>query len=484
MYFINKLCENFYNDYEVVKQEETFEEVFIEIVPKSNLRVENFNISGLRDLIPFRDKLSIDFDFNGDIESIELDLIESQEDLKKIVQAYELDFDNLTVKYRILKSKNLSLCTIYSISIFSKYLNELSLLEVIYKFDRIFNEFKYITLYTPFNANLNVTGNSLSFSDTDVSHSKPNESIKSSIIKKRNSVCHINSTNSFNLIPDDFKLDGKLPFVELNSLFDKLRFVLSITMISNSTSLTNERIFGSIIGYKSLIFDIKYSELAEINNNVLTEIYDWIYSEGNVIDKSGLARNIVSLNSDANGLFSIPKSIIGSIKSGYDIYLKENVTRYLEVKNKIDDGLIDLAREQKKISQDFINNFQKGIFSYLSFFISLVAIRLLTKPDFTEILPREPALLAFLVLFIMVVFLCYSLWEITNEQKRMGEEYNNIKKRYSDILVLSDIERILNHHVDEQSFHDYINGKKLAYLIASLIILILFSISIFVISDL
>ncbi|WP_211047310.1 hypothetical protein, partial [Pectobacterium versatile] len=69
-------------------------------------------------------------------------------------------------------------------------------------------------------------------------------------------------------------------------------------------------------------------EIDPAKSMVLFDIYEWIYNQGNFVDKIGLARNIISIHTQDNSILNIPKSVLKSIESSFDIYLKDNVKQY------------------------------------------------------------------------------------------------------------------------------------------------------------
>jgi len=64
----------------------------------------------------------------------------------------------------------------------------------------------------------------------------------------------------------------------------------------------------------------------------LREIFDWVYTDGNYTDKIGLARNLISIHLKNDNLLTLDEGTIHSLESGYDIYLKDNVKQYIEIK--------------------------------------------------------------------------------------------------------------------------------------------------------
>ena len=138
----------------------------------------------------------------------------------------------------------------------------------------------------------------------------------------------------------------------------------------------------------------------------------------------------------------INSSTFESILSNYKIYEKENVKQYLQVRNKLSELLIDLQGKISSIVDSFISDFKKIFLTLVSFFISVVAIRVISKGDFIGGFTNEIIVLSFIFLLISVGLLLYSRWELTKKITLYNKHYRQIKDRYKDILSGIELEKI------------------------------------------
>jgi hypothetical protein len=197
---------------------------------------------------------------------------------------------------------------------------------------------------------------------------------------------------------------------------------------------------------------------------------------GNNNDKINIARNIISLNIDKECL-SVDPSVFQSVLSNYKIYEKENVRQYLQVRNKVSELLIDLQEKISAIVDSFIGDFKKNILTLVSFFISVVAIRVVSKGDFVGGFTNEIIGLSVVFLLVSIGLLLYSRWELSKKIDLYNKHYHQIEDRYKDVLSAIELERVFEEcdpQKDNTNTSFVLKQKKVYTWLWSLSILLLF----------
>jgi len=276
-------------------------------------------------------------------------------------------------------------------------------------------------------------------------------------------------------------LEEESPIIEKLS---KLCLLFSIISIFDITTINESEFYYKLNGYKSFEDTIKIDEIDTKLAKIYFKISSWIYTENsNVFDKIGLVRNILSLSFQSHSLF-IHESTFLSIQSGYKAYLQENVSRYIEIRNKIVDELEWVSQKSGEIVSNFLGNYQKSIFTFLSFFISVFLLRFLKTSDSgTAIFSKEVTLFSYSFLFLSAIFLVYSQLLLKKEKERLERKYTNIKNRYLDLLDINDIERILRKDSEFKYELSYIESKKNSYTQLWIITLIVLVLTVFSVSN-
>ena len=152
-----------------------------------------------------------------------------------------------------------------------------------------------------------------------------------------------------------------------------------------------------------------------------------------------------------------------SIQSSFKVYEKQNIKQYIEVRNKISDQLLDFNNRANKVIETFASGFQKSALALISFYISAIVIRVLSKGDFVNVFSIDATLLS--IAFIGGSFVYYRVakWEVIEQRKRFVDSYTHLKERYTDLLEKDDIKRILNDDKEFNADIAFINNKLKAY---------------------
>ena len=246
-------------------------------------------------------------------------------------------------------------------------------------------------------------------------------------------------------------------------------------------SIKETNIEYKLNGYRAI--DQKVAVLAIDFDSCRTyyEIYSWVYEGGNVVDKIGLARNILSLNFERDTL-RLSDTTFEAIKSAYKIYQRENIRQYIDVRNKITEQLIEFQGKADKIVEKFISDYKKSLFTIVSFFISVIIIRVVSKGDFIGSFTPEVTVLSLGFLLVAFLLMIFARWEVNKQISRCEELYIHVKNRYQDLLTEEDINKILNNDKDFNSNIGFIKERRNKYTIlwcASLFILFVVTIILF-----
>jgi len=360
----------------------------------------------------------------------------------------ELD-DEIEIKLTITKKKIENIISIYYLSNFVDKLNSLSFLTFLNVWGKNLNK-EILTLE---NQILNSTEKE--FCTNTVSLINKGSMLqcngigdinRESRIHEARTKCHWDIEN-ISLLPEDF-----FPYISENSddklvnLFQKVCLLFSCMYIFDYSSVKNDSLSYKINGFKTFGNKIETFKIKDINvfhksYESFYRIYQWIYLGGNTNDKISIARNIVSLNFDYISL-ELSETTFEAIQSNFKIYERENVKQYIDVRNKLSEILIDLQTKIGKIVEGFIGDFKKNIVTLITFFISVIAIRVVSKGDFVGGFTNEIIILSFSFLVISIGLLVYSRWELNQKVSMFEKHYSQLKDRYKDLLSTKELNAI------------------------------------------
>ncbi len=364
--------------------------------------------------------------------------------------------------FKINKKNIASNISIYDLETFSNTIGKLTVAQTFVIFNRVladtsFVNFKVLHLEKPFNT--------ATIFFTPAGDTKPTY-IFTDRHKRLDSVLTAsNYTNikEHNLTPDDFEMQIENPeYNKLCMLFYRYSALLSVIYLFDITTLNENQLEFKINGYKSIKGIIDVSQTIKGTEEYFN-IYNWVYGGGNLNDKIGLARNIISLHFLQSGEIGLKGNPFQSIQSSFKVYEKQNIKQYIEVRNKISDQLLDFNNRANKVIETFASGFQKSALALISFYISAIVIRVLSKGDFVNVFSIDATLLS--IAFIGGSFVYYRVakWEVIEQRKRFVDSYTHLKERYTDLLEKDDIKRILNDDKEFNADIAFINNKLKAY---------------------
>ena len=306
--------------------------------------------------------------------------------------------------------------------------------------------------------------NSLTFAPYDYDDSSVGAHNEGDAIRaKRDKAGHFANASQYSFIPEDFFLFGNIGCDELYTLLAKLRAISSLVFLCDFSKFDeNGNIHLRLGGYRLFSKDILRDEPFLPLNDEYYDIYKWVYGDGDVIDKVGLARNIISLHLAEDNLLLLQTGTLQSISSGYQIYLKDNVKQYIEIKNKLSEFIQDSSDKASTIAKSVGSYYKNSIWTLYSFFISVFLIRVMSKSK-DVLVTNEILFLFFAFAAITVLIINHAIAELEEDKQRFIDNYQSLKSRYGDLLIKEDLSRILES--DKQHLLDikYIDQKKSDY---------------------
>lgn len=375
------------------------------------------------------------------------------------VESEDEDDLDIEINLSIWKTNKENTISVYHTDSFFRTLNELKIVDALNSINDNFNNYLLFEV----------------FSEIETTHSEgiyisshKNKADKSLIIKESTrTLCLTLFKESSNcidflgdLLPNDFNLKKASTESAINDFFNKIKNCLSLIYISNFSSFKGDDLQINIHGYKNITNTITNFIDTE---NYLYKLYQWAYTDGDGADKLGLLRNILSLHLDPNGNVIFDKQAYSAVHSNYLIYLKGNVDSYLEIKNKINDVILDSTNKTYTIVDDLLSSFKNNIFIIITFLLTVLLVNGLKDNGAKEIFSKE-----YLSVVIIVAIISYA-WAIFMEKditERFDESSSTVKEllinNYSSIIMVSEIEDTIDPIIIKNKA--YLNRQKKKYM--------------------
>lgn len=265
-------------------------------------------------------------------------------------------------------------------------------------------------------------------------------------------------------------------------LFKSCTLFFLLIFLFDVSEIRDDKIFLKLKGHKTYEYDLEFSTLKTDSINEYKKIYEWVYSDkGKIEDKLGIARNIIGFYLRKDGV-NLDNRAFPSILSANQLYIKGNLTKYLDSRNKIYEQVEQVTSKINTSLDTFLGNFQKSVFVFVSFYLTAFIVKIFNKSDVSTAIGKEATLFGIGLLVLSVIFMIFSLIILNSDLDRANEKYNLVKQRFEDILNKDDVEKILNNDsefIKDIGFYKKRRCKFLILWITTIILLlcILFSTS-------
>ena len=266
----------------------------------------------------------------------------------------------------------------------------------------------------------------------------------------------------YEILPDDFKITIDYENNPLTGLFQRIKVLLSISFIATSSSINGNQLKGVISGQRTTEYGCEISQLQ--NNDILYSIYNWIYTGGSQIDKAIIARNVISLHCRYVSITEIDEKVMASIQSNYNLYLKENVKDYLELKNKVAEFISDTVSKTGEYATGLLDKFKSNIIAIFGFMFTVILANIVSNRPLDNIFTKEITILVECVLIGSFIYLLICYFQSKYEIKKVYESYEQLKLNYKEILTEDDLLEIFKNDEIVVKMKKTIDRSKKLYL--------------------
>lgn len=344
--------------------------------------------------------------------------------------------ESIDVKLSINKKVEENHFSIYAYDEFVKDILTLSIEQVMIAFSNLLNQVSKFLIFDVYSPIAMFTTKTMFFVPyrSQISNSDYNR-------KRRVEECKENSYfynfDTYEVLPDDFNITVNYENNPLTDLFQKITMLLSISFISTSSSINGGQLKGIINGQRTMEYCYNISDIH--NNKELYKIYNWIYTDGSPIDKAIIARNVISLHCKYVSIMEIDDKVMASIQSNYNLYLKDNVKDYLELKNKVAEFICDIVSKTGEYATGLLDKFKSNLIAIFGFIFSVILANIVSNQPLNNLFTKEITILVECVLAGSFVYLLICYFQSRYEIEKVYQSYEQLKLNYKDILTEDDL---------------------------------------------
>ena len=278
--------------------------------------------------------------------------------------------------------------------------------------------------------------------------------------------------NEIMLLPEDFCETTEFINFPLKEIFEKIKNVLSLICMANTANLKNGVLNIQVREQKINDLNISINQIENTSNEIY-KIYEWIFVDHNFVDKISIARTILELYWNQTEILEIDHKVFASIQSNYNLYLKNNVDKYIELKNKLNEYLIELTDKITDLILNIINGIKKIFFAIFSFLFTVVLANILSDAPLDNIFTKDVVILLELVLIGSIIYLNVCMKEADYKMIKDIEAYDYMKEQYSDLLDAKDLKIIFDDDKRINNIKVEYEERKQKYFLEGIIIIII-----------
>ena len=349
------------------------------------------------------------------------------------------DEENMCIVVDVNKSNVAGKVSIYEPDDFASYLESSGIEAALCEFDRVAWHQGNLTLEVQ---KENFTGwqtNNIAFIalNRDISDFEGAQIEK--VHENQRKVCTTNIQIAY-LTPDMFLVtQGCGEGDRIQTAFHKMAQVLSYYYLFDQLTISRQSIEYKMVGLKCINGTINANVLGSeqigiVSVAVYVGIYKWLYEGGNIYDKAVIARNVLSLNINEDTL-SLGSQTLDAVISNFNIYEKENVKQYIEVRNKVTEQVSKIQKDIMAVIDDYTGGFLKIMTANLTFFLTVIVIRVLAKEMEEKVLmPNVILYISYGLLAVSLAYLLYARTDALDRKKLKENHFAQLIMRYGDIL--------------------------------------------------
>lgn len=380
-----------------------------------------------------RDKIKITL--QDETERI-YDLLVADEDGYKSFIKDTLADETIDVRVRIDKQVVGNHFSIYSFDEFAKDILSLSVEDIMIAFSSllkqspnylVFDVYSPVTMFATKTMFFVPSGNGMV--NTEFNRVKRMEDCKE--------VSYFYNFDVYEVLPDDFKITIDYENNPLTELFQKIMVLLSISFIATSSTISGSQLKGIINGQRTMEYCCDINQLP--GNKILYSIYNWIYTDGSPIDKAIIVRNVISLHCKYVSITEIDEKVMASIQSNYNLYLKENVKEYLELKNKVAEFISGTVSKTGEYATGLLDKFKSNIIAIFGFIFTVILANIVSDQPLDNLFTKEITIIIECVLAGSFVYLIICYYQSRYEIKKVYDSYEQLKLNYKEILTEDDL---------------------------------------------
>ena len=263
------------------------------------------------------------------------------------------------------------------------------------------------------------------------------------ILEKCRTTSNFYHQTIYPLLPEDFNIEVDYDGNPLTQLFSQLNTALSLVYLATTSSIVNNELRIQITGQRSVDYLIPLEKVQP--NTELYKIYHWIFTDGNSVDKALLARNSISTHCKFTEISNLDGKTFASIQANYSLYLKDNVSKYIELTNAMAGFIKESTNNVSDCISELLGHLKSNLIAVVSFIFTTTLANIVSDQPLDNIFTFDITIILYFVFAGSLVYYVISILEVYNKKNRMCKQYDDIVDLYEKVLSKEEIQQITDN---------------------------------------
>lgn len=455
----------------------SFKEILYEFKCEYHIKVQELPstdaVNELVSLIPARDELSISIESSIDSVFVGGDASWIDE-YNRFINGNDAR-EEITVLIKVKKNIVGGHISIYNFGAFSSFLCEMEPERVLEVFSDLFIKCGEHILFKLLDKKGSITTNSIAVSDNDIKWVNHQNRIE--LLKDCEDASVFLDRNRLRLVPQDFdiiSIEGDPCLATIEKLFEKMKSILAFIYLANTATVSKGK---AVLQFDPAAQGYEYDLHRLSDNEVVVQIFKWVFKDGLCVDKASIARKIINTYCRGkDSILMIDENVLNSIKSDYVIYQKNHADQYIEMKKGISQFIVNSTEKVINLSHDITDAFRNNFVAFIVFFMTVFLTDSIDPSTFLETEISSKTTIVFgLFSFATVAYFFTTIIMVNQRWKWLKQSYDDMKQNYYGMFDSLDLEEAFNH--DEPLNHverEYKEIRNKIAIIWSVLIIVLF----------
>lgn len=346
------------------------------------------------------------------------------------------------ISLRIFKQKNNNEIIVYSLKDFAKYLESLSLEDLVSAISEIRPEG---LIFRCKNDNTSFATNTISFSPqghVPKFGTNDRERIKTAMSNHCNWNGFAAYLQPFDFFPTTTASNGS---IQIYNIFCRTCMFLILFYLFEKSTHDGDKYSFQLSGLRTKVLELEWndsqwSEKYSRHLNDWYSVWQWVYSPAKIDERFSIARNILSINLH-DGLTLYPGTL-AAIKSNFIILEKEAIKDYLDTRNKISDSLLEFQKQLFDSLDTYTNAIKQGLGAFIAFFLTVIITNCITSQTPFSGFTLPIIIISYVILAVDAIILFFQLSDLQLKIDLTIKQITTIKKMYEPILCKEEIDNI------------------------------------------